>query len=361
VLGNYVLAGLEVLHTLVTAGSTEKVDARQASPVYDNDPDKIAYWTEFNKLWVMRFEPYYHWRRKPFDGKFFKVDEAGVRRTLGAEPRPDAKKIFMLGGSTLWGTGAADKDTIPSLVQAALGSGYAVWNYGESAWVSTQELNYLLYQLARGNVPDAVVFYDGVNDGYSGAYSPGIPRDPHNLRLANSGEKNAIVAFFEKTKYDRLLAFFQRTANRWTAAPGAAGGNTAAWDKQVTAKIDKNVRGVVEMYEAHIKQVKALAREYGFKAFFFWQPNLFSLTRKNLSDYEKNAIAEASPVLVESQKKVFEYAKRKFSGREAENIFFIGDVFDDVAAPIYIDWHHVGPNGNRIIVDAMLARIRKSL
>ena len=358
VLGHYVLAGLEIVHTLVTTGETEKVDARQASPVYDNDPNKIAYWKEFNKLWNQRFEPYYHWRRRPYDGTFIKVDENGVRRTLGATPRADATKIFMFGGSTLWGTGTADKDTIPSLVQAALGSGYDVRNYGDSAWVSTQELNYLLYQLANGNVPDAVVFYDGVNDGYAGAYSPGIPRDPHNLRRENAADRNPLLDLFHETKYSRLLWFLQRTRNRMTAGGKDA---TAAWDEKMESRIDDNARGVVEMYKAHIKQVKALAREYGFKAFFFWQPNLFSMTRKPQNQYEKDMIAEASPVLIASQKKVYEAAKTAFSNREAENVFFIGNVFDQVAEPIYIDWHHVGPNGNRIVVDAMLAHIRKSL
>lgn len=360
VLGNYVLAGLEVVHTLVTAGKIEKVDARQASPVYDNDPNKIAYWTEFTEVWTTHFEPYYHWRRNPYDGRFINIDKNGVRRTLGATPRPGAKKLFMLGGSTMWGTGSADKDTIPSLVQAALGPGYDVRNYGESAWVSTQELNYLLYQLAKGNVPDAVVFYDGVNDGYAGAYSPGIPRDPHNLRVENSTKKNIFVKFAEQTKYEKLLQFLERTTNRWTAG---SGGGTADWDKKMSSKIDRNAHGVIQMYEAHIKQVKALAHEYGFKAFFFWQPNLFSLTRdkKRLNQYERDTIAEASPVLVESQKKVYEDAKKAFSNREAENIFFIGNVFDEVPGPLYIDWHHVGPYGNRIIANAMLARIRKSL
>lgn len=361
VLGHYVLAGLEVVHTLATTGETAKVDARQAASVYRNYPDKIAYWTEFNKVWRKHFEPYYHWRRNPYDGKFFNIDQDGVRRTLGATPRPGARKIFMLGGSTMWGTGVPDEHTLPSMVQASLGAGYDVRNYGETAWVSAQELNYLLYQLARGNVPDAVVFYDGVNDGYSGAYSPGVPRDPHNLRVANSAEKNPIVELFERTKYQRLLAFFERAANQWTANPDAAGGGTAGWDRKMAARIGRNAQGVVDMYEAHIRQVKALAREYGFKALFFWQPNLFSLTRKNLDGYEQGMIDSASPVMVASQKKVYEAARKKFSNREAENIYFLGHVFDEVTEPVYIDWHHVGRNGNRIIAELMLARLRKLL
>ena len=44
------------------------------------------------------------------------------------------------------------------------------------------------------------------------------------------------------------------------------------------------------------------------------------------------------------------------------DIFMKGDtqgiestnIFDEVEEPIYIDWHHVGPNGNEIIAQAMV-------
>ncbi len=67
----------------------------------------------------------------------------------------------MFGGSTLWGTGVKDEHTIPSFLQSFLGKDYDVYNYGETGYVSMQELNYLLHMLAKGNIPEAVIFYDG--------------------------------------------------------------------------------------------------------------------------------------------------------------------------------------------------------
>ncbi len=345
IVGHYLLGGAATLYNFVSTGEIANVDARYKSPVYDNDPDKIAYWTEFNKAWSDHFEPYIHWRRNEFSGAFINVDNNGVRRTVKESPSKDSRKIFMFGGSTMWGTGSPDDKTIPSLVQAKLGARADVTNYGESAYVSTQELNALLLLLSQGEVPDAVVFYDGVNDGYAGAYSPAIPRDPHNLRLRDNIERPLALEALRRSNYKKLFQFF------------AGKGKFTAWDEKIAPSISQNSTGVVDMYEAHIKQVKALAKEYGFEAYFFWQPNLYSLTRGPMTEYEKQTIEGESLVMVSSQQAVYQKAKERFSHRENENIFFLGNVFDELDEPIYIDWHHVGPNGNEVIATVMTRAI----
>ncbi len=348
VVGHYLLGGAAFLYNYIGTGQSAKVDARFKSPVYDNDPDRIAYWTEFNTAWGDHFEPYIHWNRDEFSGRFINVDSDGVRRTVKSAPPESSQKIFMFGGSTMWGTGAPDGQTIPSYVQAMLGAGADVYNYGESAYVSAQELNALLLLLAQGHVPDVVVFYDGVNDGYAGAYSPAIPRDPHNLRLRDSVKKPIVLEIISRSNYKKLFNLF------------AGKGKFGAWDEKIAPLIPQNSVGVVDAYEAHIRQVKALATEYGFEAYFFWQPNLFSLTRGPLTSYEQMTIDGESPTLVSSQKAVYEVAKKRFSNRRHENIFFLGNAFDEVQDPIYIDWHHVGPNGNEIIAQAMVRSLRSN-
>ncbi len=360
VLGHYAIGAAAFMVNLVATGESGKVDARYAAPVYDSWPDRIAYWTEFNNAWGEHFEPYFHWRRNAFSGTYINVDDEGVRVTPKPEAAKGGKKVFMFGGSTMWGTGAPDDKTIPALLQALLGPGYDVYNYGETAYVSTQELNYLLYQLARGHVPDIVIFYDGVNDGYAGAYSPAIPRDPHNLRLRNAEDRNLFLEVFEKSNYKRLSDFIGRLIRR-LSRPSDPSRRHQDWDAQIAPAIARNSQGVVDTYEANIKQIKALAREYGFEAYFFWQPNLFSLTRTTLNAYEQDVIDASSQVLIESQRQVYEAAKRRFSNREGEHIYFLGNLFDHVDEPIYIDWHHVGPNGNARLARAMYDAIRPSL
>ena len=178
VVGHYVI-GFAYFIMIATIG-----DPRENSPVYQDYPDRNDFWKE--QLYVEnanpRFEPYFHWRKAEFSGKYVNIDRNGIRKTIKKTNIKGNKKLFMLGGSTLWGEGSPDDSTIPSVLQSMLEGKYDIHNYGELGFVSAQELNYLLYQLSLGNIPDVVIFYDGVNDGYAGVYSPAIPRDPQNLR-----------------------------------------------------------------------------------------------------------------------------------------------------------------------------------
>jgi lysophospholipase L1-like esterase len=88
----------------------------------------------------------------------------------------------MFGGSTMWGAGSRDSFTVPSLLARALQGRelrVEITNFGETGYVSTQGVITLLLQLRKGNVPDAVIFYEGVNDTYS-AYQNGIAGIPQN-------------------------------------------------------------------------------------------------------------------------------------------------------------------------------------
>ncbi|MDT7041538.1 SGNH/GDSL hydrolase family protein [Candidatus Nitronereus thalassa] len=373
VAGHFLLgAGIYVKHNyshIVGKGLNVQlsgVDSRAKLPAYESYPDKEAFWQEqVNAFDTMHFEPYYHWRGNELSGKYINVGSDGVRFTLNSGQSKGGKKVFLFGGSTMWGMGVKDEHTIPSFLQAILGNEYVVYNYGETGWVSTQELNYLMYQLVKGNIPDVVVFYDGVNDGYAGAYSPAIPRDPHNLRSDQISKKQGspiesslIVKIFKWSNYWSLVGYLKRSL--WTNAY-LEEQELEKWDSIVQPKVTENTKGVIDAYEAHVRQVKALAKEYGFQVFFFWQPNLLSGTR-NLLPYEAEILRNNStPVFRESQRKVFFEAKARLSDKEDENIYFLGNMFDDVAEPIYIDWCHVGPKGNEIVAKEIGQRIQKIL
>ena len=70
----------------------------------------------------------------------------------------------------MWGTSQRDDKTIPAeasrRLQALAGPSrrIEVTNFGENGYVLTQEVIELMLQLRKGNVPDIVVFFDGIND-----------------------------------------------------------------------------------------------------------------------------------------------------------------------------------------------------
>ena len=93
----------------------------------------------------------------------------------------------MLGGSSLWGFGARDDQTIPSLLARSLdeqGWRVELKNLAEIGYVSTQEVIALTRELQAGYRPDLVIFYDGVNDTTSALLEgePGLTTNEINRR-----------------------------------------------------------------------------------------------------------------------------------------------------------------------------------
>tara|TARA_Y100001968_G_scaffold326004_1_gene368276 strand:+ start:608 stop:1744 length:1137 start_codon:yes stop_codon:yes gene_type:complete len=322
-----------------------------AVPYFNESQIMRELYKETEQAVAMDFAPYYHWKGIPFSGKLVNIDDNGNRKTI-KDPSPGATRIFCMGGSTMWGRGLPDPLTIPSILQQQLGTNFDVHNFGEQAFVSVQELNYLLEKLAFGQVPEVVIFYDGVNDGYAGVYSPAIPRDPQTVRL----EHHQRIERQRSEDFWNLLgrAVFNKTNYRLVYEYGQP--DLPAWGRQVKTEISDNVTKTLDAYEAFVRQAQAVAREYDFEVFFFWQPNIYSLG-KPLTPYEEQILADSDAILVESQKMVYEEARRRFTHRN--DIHFLGDIFNEVEKEIYIDFCHTRPRGNRIIAAEMVQVLRR--
>ena len=327
------------------------VENTPASPYFHESQIMRELYEETEQAVAMDFAPYYHWKGIPFSGKLVNIDHNGNRKTI-KNPSPDAASVFCMGGSTMWGRGLPDPLTIPSILQQQLGIDFDVHNLGEQAFVSVQELNYLLEKLAFGQVPEVVIFYDGVNDGYAGVYSPAIPRDPQTIRL----EHHQRIERQRSENFWNLLgrAVFNKTNYRLLHDYGQP--DLPTWGRQVETGISDNVTKTLDAYEAFVRQAQAVAREYDFEVFFFWQPNIYSL-RKPLTPYEEQILAGSDEILAKSQKMVYEEARRRFTSRN--DIHFLGDVFNEVEKEIYIDFCHIRPRGNRIIAAEMIQVMRR--
>lgn len=348
VIGHFALGGAVEIKRWLTG---EEADERVELPAYEGVRERSLLGREWREANARRsFRPHYLWKSDEYHGRFVNVDSDGVRRTVGADAvRPDARKVFVLGGSTIWGEGVADGDTIPSRLQRLLGDGYLVSNFGEIGFMSIQELNYLIERLAFGERPDIVIYYDGVNDGYTSVYSPYPPRGVHNIEelldidVHRQSISRHLLGLFRTSSYAKLGRFFPARGQE-------------AWDEQVAPRIDENVARTLDVYEEFIRMNRAIAGEYGYEVYFFWQPSLFSRTRQ-LLPYEQEILDGYSPVWAESQRRFYLGARQRFSGREGERIFFLGNVLDEAPEPIYIDWCHLNHRGNAIVAAEMADRV----
>jgi len=161
------MAALNFLSSLILDGQywLERVfvrgDARVDLPNFE---DKQLAATIFAETRDLRtgYAPYVAWTRRELHGSTVNVDANGDRTHLPTTQQP-VGHVRLFGGSTMWGTGVADDQTIPAIFNA-LNPSWHVHNHGQSSYVSRQELAALANLVSRGEPMDLVVFYDGYND-----------------------------------------------------------------------------------------------------------------------------------------------------------------------------------------------------
>ncbi len=117
--------------------------------------------------------PFAQFSEQAYAGRFVNVSEHGFRHSAHQRPWPpsaEALNVWILGGSTTFGYGLRDEETIPSFLGATLAAAIperpvAVYNFGQAYYFSSQELA-LFYRLLSSPVerPDIVVFIDGINE-----------------------------------------------------------------------------------------------------------------------------------------------------------------------------------------------------
>jgi len=324
------------------------------------------YWSAVRNLqWL----PYVYGRCRPFRGKFINVDDQGFRKSwTSVVPKQEKQmpmQVFVFGGSTCWGMGARDAFTVPSEISKILNEKMDgvvdVLNLAENGHVATQSLLTLMMEIRRGNIPDLVVFYDGINDAFS-AYQnniAGIPQNEYNRRAEfNVLHKDMRHLFYKAAVpilFRRTLRFIDNIAGLFVSEKKNAEKKNTENARPHNPELP---RDVLKVYTDIIYQVQSYGRKYGFDCCFFWQPSIY--TKKNLTAYEeseKQINIRYAEILKDVNSKIGEFPELR-----PENGFYdIHRVFDDVAEGVYLDFAHVSENGNRILAEAMVPEIMKRL
>lgn len=324
-------------------------DSRAGEALYRDTSWGDDYWREFQEGFTVEYRPYVGWRRRDYAGEHITV-ENGVRATWSpSEPMNNPTRIFVFGGSTVWGTGARDEATIPSwLARIAHDQGkpYELTNLGESGFVSWQEALLLAEKCAANDIPDVVVFYDGINDVFAKLQSPETPRPPQNLDRS----RRWFAAFRDKYEplegvvtfygHNSLLATLLRKAR----TPSFAGAERGAeWLAREIAEEHVQVRTFV----------RALADAHGFEVIHVWQPAVF--TKDPLSEAEEAYAKNPGDFPPDLLRSTYRMTTREVV-RSGE-VVDASNVFDGVEETIFIDWMHISEDGNRHVAELIGARL----
>jgi hypothetical protein len=213
----------------------------------------------------LAYEPYTDMTDPPLTGRFVNVDAAGFRRSKDQRPwppAPDDVSAFLFGGSTTFGYGVADEDTIASYLQPLLSAGGRpthVFNFGHSGYYSTQERILFQQLVVAGHVPDLAIFIDGLND------FSAVKDEPFTAKRLRDG--------FQVAESPLLLAAQALPVTTTARHAGRLLGLLAP-DTETRPPYDDvaYLRAVLDRYRRSKRAITGIAAAYGIRPVFVWQP-----------------------------------------------------------------------------------------
>jgi len=300
------------------------------------------------------YEPYAQFRERPHKSRFVNVDPGGFRwgRRRGPwPPEPTAINVFVFGGSTTFGYGLPDDETVPShladlLADRAGGRRVAVYNFGRGYYFSTQERTLFERLLAQGFVPDVAIFLDGLNDFYNLAGDPEFTsRLAHLMEEEQTGKQTAgpVLELVRSTALARAASQVGARLATWRApAPPAAGAGAsvpAVDPRPGLHREHRALNGVIRRIRMNQRMVDALGALYGVQTLIVWQP-----VPTYKYDLRYHVFATHPLFRHEASRRGYPLIARAVARRPMGPSFvWCADIQDGVHEALYVDAIHYSP------------------
>ena len=226
------------------------------------------------------YEPFTQFKERPYHGAYVNVSAFGFRVSRNQGPWPPARdtfNIFLFGGSTTFGYGVPDGQTIASHLQdylTATGrSDIRFYNFGRGHYYSTQER--ILYEqlLTCGHVPDMAIFVDGLNDFYF-VRDQALFTDRFNELFADLTAPPRLPRFILQLPMARAVQAARRRLDKLGAdrVPNSAQAAVAADELEWLYNDAPVLERVINTYLANKKLIEAVSAAHKVEAVFVWQP-----------------------------------------------------------------------------------------
>jgi hypothetical protein len=272
-------------------------------------------------------------RERATSGRFVNVDPGGFRKVRDQgqwPPDTSAENIFMFGGSTTFGYGVSDSQTIASHLQDSTDSTKRVvhiYNFGRAAYTSTQEMLLYLSLVRSGYVPNVAIFIDGLNE-CSTWHEDGWFYGELIAKWIDQSEWGKAISVVADLP---LLRLVETHADLAFEKPSAQ-----------TAPSDA-ASFVIANYEKNQRIIRNLCGLYGTKPVFVWQPiaiykydlNHHFMAGDKKYGYFRNL--PGSSRAVATYKQVESLAATHSFG---DGFLFLGNIAEDQDRNRYVDVNH---------------------
>ncbi len=337
-------------------GINQSSDERAYYPTYANKKFSLQLFNEINKL-TTSYRSFIGWRSNNLNLKYTNISGSYSARKSKNESINNS--VWFFGGSTMWGTGASDLQTIPSHYNSI--TNIPVYNFGETGWTSRQSLNQLINAIGDNNNPSVVIFYDGVNDVLTQCRSELklVPSHTRERQLQKLLDRSMVI-FFKNKLIEFILSPYIAFANRFNI-------NSYSKDSVNLKKFDcdtnqAKTRSIAQHLVNNWRTAYSLSKSNDFKFYGVLQPTLFS-TETN-SEYLNESSSRMYPEFRRQYNAVYPLILEEIS-RQCEldkdicSRMIDGKDWLDGNNNIFIDFCHLNSLGNKIIAQRLKSLLKK--
>ncbi len=287
--------------------------------------------------------------------------------------RETGTRSFFFGGSTAFGHGVTDDETITAFLNRREGRARNL-NLGVEAYDALREVDKLLHLLRKGRRPERVVFLDGLNDVTTFAWTPYEALDKPRTQgmILDRGEVPLIFGFPRRNNMLSAFTFsfpivqllHRLKSGRETAADGYRFWDPDRepvdwselmrhyenWDRLQAGRADQLAGELVDFYEENIAFVHQLGEAFGFRPVFVYQP---------IGLLEPDQPFLKSEFLESESRRVFQAAAKRVRSDIASGRLAMVDCSQALSgmSDAYVDASHYSAQGNQRLADCILAAV----
>lgn len=349
----FALMFLETVMTVAVAAKSAFAPGNLANykPYYDTPPFRDAPWKHqhADDISQVRYDldMLLHIPR-PIETETVNVDGLG-RRSSCCQADTPTSEVWVIGGSTVWGSGVNDANTIVShLNRVGAPNGIAFVNLGRIGTSSTQNIHMLVQALLRSPSPEAVIFHIGANDA-------------NVLDLDGAADRISMQQALEDRLrggvIDLALGIVRQSATYKVA--NSIGARLSAMVRSDGTELppanETVVASGIEVLHRNIGFLRRLSAGLGIDIHVMLQPYLLSgieVEAGVASERETALYRSVRPTSLATTAAYYARARRVDGIVDLSSVFVDAGVGDE-----YFDVVHLGPNGNRIVAEAIYAKL----
>jgi len=326
----------------------------------------VQLYDEWNRL-TYEYDPVAQYKPRAARGEYYNVSEHGFRLngdSVPWPPDPSAVNVFVLGGSTTFGTGLPDRQTIPAALSALLQeqscpAPVQVYNFGVPGYASREERARFEQLLLTNTIPHIAVFIDGLNDMIRGSHEPRYTSDLRQM-MALANTKDSLARLRSQTRevvaslpMSRLAQSLRGQLARWLPGRGAA---PPAFSMP-TAQLDDRP----DHWLANKRLAEGAGERFGVNTLFVWQP--VPLYHYDPSEHLLNgqvpAWMEWPRVIGDKRTLYHSMDERRQEPEVARNLLWLADMQADTRENLYVDLQHYNAAFSKDVARAIADELRR--